>query len=270
MQRAAHQLFDSDPVLNDPLAIRILGLQLERELRSATNEEKASLRARGMRAFFSVRSRVAEDALADAVNRGVTQYVLLGAGLDTFAYRNPFPHLKVFEVDFPATQKWKRELLENAAIRCPSNLTFAAIDFEHQTLEEGMRAAGMRRDQAAFFSCLGVIPYLTDDAVTRTFSFAASFPKQSGIVFDYAVPRKYMPPEEQPGFDAMAARVAAAGEPFRFFATPATLALRLKASGFTETDDLDSSVLNHRYFAGRQDGFLLRGRAGHIMLAWIR
>ena len=90
--------------------------------------------ARDFRAFMAVRSRYVEDQLADAVAQGVTQYVVLGAGLDTFAYRNPFPALRVFEVDLPATQAWKRKMLDDAGIAMPANLAFVPLDFERQAL----------------------------------------------------------------------------------------------------------------------------------------
>src|SRR5215469_8406262 len=123
IRRAAHQLADPPPVLDDPIALRLLGSGYARDLDRAM--EKV---ARDFRAFMAARSRYTEDRLADAVANGVAQYVVLGAGLDTFAYRNPFPALQVFEVDFPATQEWKRELLRNAGIDPPRSLTFVPLD----------------------------------------------------------------------------------------------------------------------------------------------
>ena len=110
---------------------------------------------RDFRGFMAARSRYAEDRLAEAVANGVTQYVVLGAGLDTFAYRNPFPALRVFEVDFPATQEWKRAMLEEAAIALPSNLVFVALDFEHQTLADGLADAGPGFPEACLFRLAG-------------------------------------------------------------------------------------------------------------------
>src|ERR1700761_3259360 len=150
-RRAAHQLLDNPLVLNDPVAIPILGknFQLDRDKHQHPI-------ARAFRAFMVGRSRYAEDNLAEAATDGVKQYVLLGAGLDTFAYRNPFPELRVFEVDFPATQQWKRDLLHEAAIAEPANLTFTPLDFEHHTLREGLTEAGFDFRQPAFFAWLGV------------------------------------------------------------------------------------------------------------------
>ncbi len=136
---------------------------------------------------MAARSRYAEDRLQKAVQAGVTQYVVLGAGLDTFAYRNPFGHLRVFEVDFPATQQWKRGMLEEAAIATPANLTFVPLDFEHHTLSEGLRAAQFDSTRAAFFSWLGVVPYLTREAFRSTLRAIAELPAGTAVSFDYAL-----------------------------------------------------------------------------------
>src|ERR1700684_280435 len=128
IRRAAHQLLDQPRVLDDPLALRIIGSEAAEALRSDPKEDHAFSRA--FRAFMAARSRYAEDELARAVARGVTQYVVLGAGLDTFAYRNPHAGLHVFEVDHPATQVWKRERVPAAGIAIPPSFTLFSIDFE--------------------------------------------------------------------------------------------------------------------------------------------
>src|SRR6266700_3785502 len=150
IRRAAHQLADPPPVLDDPIAVRLIGPGYTRDLDRAM--EKV---ARDFRAFMAARSRYVEDGLAEAVAEGVTQYVVLGAGLDTFAYRNPLPSLRVFEVDFPATQAWKRELLARAGIAIPESLTFVALDFEHQALADGLTGAGFKEYMVAYFGWLG-------------------------------------------------------------------------------------------------------------------
>src|ERR1700722_2405665 len=144
IRRAAHQLVDHPCVLNDPIALRLVGPGSDRDLERASHEA-----ARDFRAFMATRSRFVEDQLATAVASGVTQYVILGAGLDTFAYRNPFASLHVFEVDFPATQEWKRWKLAEAGIAEPANLTFVPLDFEHKALGEGLREAGFDAARAA-------------------------------------------------------------------------------------------------------------------------
>lgn len=147
-RRAVHQVLDQPCILNDPIAVPLLGPDFA--IDQATESHPI---ARAFRAFMAARSRFAEDELAAAVQQGVRQYVVLGAGLDTFAYRNPFPGLRVFEVDFPATQEWKRSLLAAAGIPTPANVTFVALDFEHQTLAEGLAEAGLERNRSAFFGC---------------------------------------------------------------------------------------------------------------------
>ena len=151
IRRAAHQLVDHPRILEDPIAVQLLGPGFARDMDRAMHKV-----ARDFRAFMAVRSRYVEDRLAQAVAAGVTQYVVLGAGLDTFAYRNPFPALRVFEVDFPATQQGKREMLAAASIPLPANLTFVPLDFEHQTLAQGLAVQGFNPAQPAFFGWLGL------------------------------------------------------------------------------------------------------------------
>jgi methyltransferase (TIGR00027 family) len=157
MRRAAHQLFDHPKVLDDPIALPIIGAEAAAKLEAERNRHKSRV-ARNLRAFLVARSRFAEDELARAIVRGVRQYVILGAGLDTFAYRNPYEDsaLRVFEVDYPATQEWKRWRLAAAGIAIPSPVTYAPVDFERQTLADGLKLAGFDSSKAAFFSWLGV------------------------------------------------------------------------------------------------------------------
>ncbi|MFZ0139059.1 MAG: class I SAM-dependent methyltransferase [Candidatus Sulfotelmatobacter sp.] len=267
IRRAAHQLLDHPRVLDDPLALRIIGAEAAEELRSNPKEHHAFSRA--FRAFMAARSRYAEDELACAVARGVRQYVVLGAGLDTFAYRNPHAGLRVFEVDHPATQAWKRERLQEAGISVPAALTFVPIDFERQTLAEGLRLAGFDLSASAFFSWLGVTPYLTRDACMTTLSFVAKMPAGSGVVFDFAVDPALLNAGQRQALDALSERVARYGEPFQLFFDPERLREELKGMGFQRTEFLQGKELNARYFKDRDDGLLVRGGLGHLMGAWV-
>jgi methyltransferase (TIGR00027 family) len=267
IRRAAHQLLDHPRVLDDPLALRIIGSEAEEALRSNPKEDHAFSRA--FRAFMAARSRYAEDELAGAVGRGVTQYVVLGAGLDTFAYRNPHPGLQVFEVDHPATQAWKREQLRAAEIAIPPSLTFVPVDFERQTLAEGLVQAGFDSGVAAFFSWLGVTPYLTREAFMITLSFIAKMSAGSGLVFDFAVDPALLNPGQRQALDALSARVARYGEPFQLFFDPEKLQDELRGMGFHHTEFLQGKELNARYFKDRADGLLVRGGLGHLMGAWL-
>jgi methyltransferase (TIGR00027 family) len=267
IRRAAHQLLDDPKVLDDPLALSIIGVEAENALRSSPRENHDFSRA--FRAFMAVRSRYAEDQLALAVAHGVGQCVVLGAGLDTFACRNPHPGLRVFEVDHPATQSWKRGQLQAAGIAVPASLTFVPVDFEQQTLADGLQEAGFRESEPAFFSWLGVTPYLTHAAFSTTLSFIAKMAAGSGVVFDFAVDRKLLNPGQRIAAAALARRVAAAGEPFQLFLEPRKLQEELKGLGFRRTEFLDREQLNARYFKDRTDGLRVRGGLGHLMGAWL-
>jgi methyltransferase (TIGR00027 family) len=267
IRRAAHQLLDQPRVLDDPLALRIIGAEAAEELRSNPKEHHAFSRA--FRAFMAARSRYAEDELARAVAHGVRQYVVLGAGLDTFAYRNPHPGLRVFEVDHPATQAWKRGQLEAAGISIPPTLTFVPIDFERQTLADGLGGAGFDLGAGAFYSWLGVTPYLTREACTTTLSFVAKMPAGSGVVFDFAVDPALLNAGQREALDALSKRVAGYGEPFQLFFDPEKLQGELRGVGFHRTEFLQGKELNARYFKDRDDGLLVRGGLGHLMGAWV-
>jgi methyltransferase (TIGR00027 family) len=267
IRRAAHQLLDQPRVLDDPLALRIIGSEAEEALRSDRKEDHAFSRA--FRAFMAARSRYAEDELAHAVAHGVTQYVVLGAGLDTFAYRNPYSALRVFEVDHPATQAWKREQLQAAGIAIPPSLIFVPIDFEEQTLEDGLEQSGFDASAPAFFSWLGVTPYLTREACMITLRFIAKMPTGSGVAFDFAVDPALLNAGQRQALDALSKRVARYGEPLQLFFDPAKLQDHLKAMGFHSTEFLQGKELNARYFNERKDGLLVRGSIGYLMGAWV-
>ena len=226
--------------------------------------------ARDFRAFMAVRSRFVEDRLAEAVALGIRQYVILGAGLDTFAYRNPFPSLRVFEVDFPATQEWKKAMLAQASIAVPEDLTFVPLDFEHHTLAEGLAASGFNAEMAAFCGWLGVIPYLTLEAFRATLGAIAQLPEGSGVGFDYALAPECLSPAGRTAFVALAGRVAAAGEPFQLFFTPATMEEELRRAGFHRFEQRDSVQLNELYFKDRADGLKLSAVGlGMLATAWV-
>ncbi|MGD0957345.1 MAG: class I SAM-dependent methyltransferase [Candidatus Acidiferrales bacterium] len=268
MRRAAHQLVDVPKVLDDPIALKILEPGARERLQGGEGTGGDRL-SRSMRAFMAARSRFAEDELARAIGRGAKQYVILGAGLDTFAYRNPHAEdsLCVFEVDYPATQEWKRRRLAAAEIAIPSSVTFAPVDFERQTLEDGLRDAGFDQRKPTFFSWLGVTMYLTEDAIAATLGFVASTPRRGGIVFDYAVPRESLGFVGRMALDAIAKRVEQSGEPFRTFFDPGALIERLKRLGFHGVESLGSEEINARYFKNRADGLRVAGSLGRLMSA---
>ncbi|HXZ13731.1 MAG TPA: SAM-dependent methyltransferase [Candidatus Sulfotelmatobacter sp.] len=268
IRRAAHQILDVPKVFDDPLAGRILGAEAARLLESEVQESQTQL-SRSLRAFVAARSRFAEDELARAVGQGASQYVVLGAGLDTFAYRNPFPAraLRVFEVDHPATQAWKQRMLSEAGIPIPACLTFAPMDFEAQSLAVGLTSAGFEQNRATFFSWLGVTPYLTEAAFRETLGCIAAMPTGSGVAFDYGVPRSSLSWREKLAFDAISRRVAAAGEPFRLYLDPKLLDELVIGLGFAAITDLDSEEINSLYFGDRADGLRVGGGLAHLISA---
>lgn len=275
VRRAAHQLLDEPKVFDDPLALRIIGQEGVSELQTDPYQQDQS-RAEALRlslylrAYVAARSRYAEDELALAIERGVSQYVILGAGLDTFAYRNPYPEsaLRVFEVDHPATQAWKRARLKAVGIPLPRNLRFAPLDFEKQALADGLLEAGYDPNAGAFFSWLGVAPYLTIDGVMTTLRFIASAPKGSGVIFDYAPAPSLLPPAQQLVIDALAKRLSAAGEPLQTFFDPSELMKDLQAMGFGHVEDIGPEELNARYFKDRTDGLRV-GNLAHMINAQV-
>ena len=266
LRRAAHQIYDHPLVFVDPLAVPILGAMYAEYLRRTPVRPDRPFSV-ALRAHLVARSRYAEDNLHRAVAAGIQQYVLLGAGLDTFAYRNPYSHLRVLEVDHPATQQWKRELLSTAKISIPDSLTYVPVDFESQSLPERLQASGFRMDEPAFFAWLGVVPYLTLAAFRATVAFVAARPAGSGLVFDYGQPRSVLPPLEQLAHDSLAARVASAGEPFQLFFTPKQVAAEL--ADFYNFEDIGADEINGRYFANRADQLMTRGSGGRFVSAWL-
>ena len=258
--RAAHQLVEGGAIFADPFARAILDAEAlaEADLRAADPATRPT------RMFMAVRSRFAEDALAKAVARGVGQAVVLGAGLDTLALRNPHraAGLRVFEVDHPATQAWKREQLAAAGLALPDLLTFVPVDFERQALSEGLVAAGFRPDLPAFFIWLGVVPYLARPAIERVLAFVASVP-QGEIVFDYSEPLENYPADRRASVTALGARAAAAGEPWLSHFDPAELHDLARRLGLALVEDLGVAGVAVRFF-GVPDHAAPRGAGPHV------
>ncbi len=246
--RAAHQALEGGRILSDPLALVILGDDAEDAIAAAKERSER----RPLRLFIAMRSRLAEDAARRAIDAGVRQILVLGAGLDTFAYRlQPIGGLRVFELDHPATQSDKRRRLVEARIAEPAHVAYIGHDFERGSLTEALEAGGFDPNRRAFALWLGVTPYLTEDAVLATLGELARFPGGVEIVFDYANPPHAIEDAATRDFhQAMAAGVAARGEPFQcFFDTPA-LHERARRLGFAEIEDLDRAALVARFMPG--------------------
>lgn len=264
--RAAHQVLEHGRYFSDPLAVSILGIDPD-DFRQNPEIHEAQ---RGIRFFVVARSNIAENALQLGVQtRGVRQLVVLGAGLDTFAYRNPFgEQLRVFEVDHPATQAWKRRRLNEAGIVTPESVTFAPVDFECENLVERLAAAGLDPDVRTFFTWLGVAPYLSTAAVGSTLSQIAAHPAEAEVVFDYGEPREHIDPAFRQQYEDRAARVAAAGEPFLSYFVPAELHEQLRGLGFEQIEDLDVPGVVARLLGQASPPAPTRNRTGgHVLFA---
>lgn len=270
LARAAHQTVDGLPrVLDDPIAVRIIGND-EAQRMHASSARSRSIFGRRMRAFVLARSRVAEDELANAWARGVRQYVVLGAGLDTYAFRNAgaSQQLRVFEVDHPATQAWKRRLLVQAGIAVPSSVSFVAVDFERQSWREALLQAGLRPDLPTHFSWLGVSMYLTPQDVCATVADIASMPAGTSLVFDYLIPPSQLGPGLRIVLGVLSAVVSLAGEPLKSHFAPDEIRQRLAQAGFSDVEDLGPDALNARFFSGRTDALAV-GSMGRIVCARV-
>lgn len=167
--------------------------------------------------------------------------------LDTSAYRSEWPGVRVFEVDHADTQAWKRAMLAQASIKPPPSLTYAAIDFERQSLDEALAAVGFDPNVETFFTWMGCTPYLTEDAIWATCAYVAGLPGGGHIVFDYGLPANESAADERATREADAARVANLGEPWITFFEPAALHAKLRELGFTAFDEIGRAEIAERY-----------------------
>jgi methyltransferase (TIGR00027 family) len=265
IMRALHQSVDDEPrIVADPIAPKLIDIASldESWLAPILNHPFAPR----WRAGFLIRCRYAEDCLREAVERGITQYLILGAGLDTFSYRQPaWAHaLLVFEIDHPATQGFKRERLAAAGIEPPPNLTFVPIDFETTSLKQALSGTGFVSDQPAFCSWLGVTQYLTTAAIEATLAFTLSLPRASEIVLSFVVPQEALNGIEADAVATGAARSAEVGEPWLSRFHPHNLASKLHRMGFSQVVHLTPEQARERYLKDRSDR--LAGRQGEQLI----
>ena len=260
--RAAHQLLDAPPrILDDPIVVTLLGPHMVERITQAPEAYQTPER-QALRAHVVLRSRFAEDRLALAVKRGVTQYVILGAGLDTFALRQPAwaQQLRIIEVDHSGTQETKRGLLKVAGLALPENITLAAIDFEHETLREGLVRHSVSFDQPTFFSWLGVTMYLKESAIDSVLHTIAEFPEATEVVLTFA--RADGPPSP---FDNRSAEL---GEQWLSYFTPATMEAKLHNSGFSNVEFMSTDEAKTKYFHN-SGGSLAVPRRTNIVTAQV-
>jgi methyltransferase (TIGR00027 family) len=264
MHRAVHQSLEGGFIFRDPYALQIL----DDEARAGLPDFANDISQRSMRLFIAARSRFSEEAMTACVARGARQVVILGAGLDTFSLRNPHAGVTVYEIDYPATQAWKRERLAEAGVALPPWLTFAPIDFERQSLAEGLASAGFRGDQPAYFQWLGVTAYLTRKAIVSTLDFIAGI-AGSEVAFDYAEPFENYPPAARANLIAVAESAAARGEPWLSLFDPGDMAALMQARQFAEFEDVTRGELAKRYYGDLGEG-LRSGPGPHVVRAISR
>lgn len=255
--RAAHQTLDAHPlILEDPVVEQLLDPDTVARMQQHADRLQSN-GARALRAHMVTRSRYAEDRLQAAVSdRAIHQYVILGAGFDTFGYRQPAwtGGLRIFEVDQPATQSEKQSRVAAAGIGVPDNLTFVAVDFEHDRLSDRLQSAGFDARQPAFFSWLGVAMYLDESANDDVFRFVASLAKGSELVFTFAT-------AEREGVESpVAALAAAGGEPWRCYYEPDALAGHLRDLGYSHVVMPTPQEIAAAYYLNRPDDLPLPRR----------
>lgn len=245
--RAAHQLLDSEPrLLDDPVIVRLLGPSFSEKVRRAPDAYRYPLN-RWLQSHVLLRSRYAEDCLAKAYLRGVRQYILLGAGLDTYAWRQPpgMNDLGIFEVDHPATQEEKKQLLTQAGLEMPGNLYFVPADFESTTIREALSLHPFDPSIPSFVSWLGVMVYLSMEAIDQVFDWLITLPPGSEMVLTFTRKRDTNP---------LGDKAAEMGEPWQTFFTPSELQEKLLRRGFSAVDILDPREAWRTYYADRRDG----------------
>lgn len=241
LARARHQVLDTPRVFDDPVAHKLLRPADEQALHT----RRGGPVARGLRMALAVRSRVAEDALDEAVQRGVAQYVVLGAGYDTFALRNPYAvnRLRVFEVDHPDSQAAKRAQMARANLERPHSLTWVPVDFGARSLAAQLAAAGFDATRPAFFAFLGVSMYLEHKALDQTLGFIGGCAPGSEVVFDYAVAPQRLPWLDRMALRVVSARCARMGEPWKSLLDPDELRARLVTLGFSSSRELPAAEI---------------------------
>lgn len=244
--RAAHQVLDAPTILDDPFALAVTDSGFARALRADPVGESQSL-APGRRAFLAARCRYAEDLLARAVRHGCGQYVVLGAGFDTFFLRSRDRALRIFEIDHPATQAVKLARLHDAGIGIPDRTSFHAADFTRKSVTEILCEAGVDRRQRIFVSWLGVAQYLPRETILQALEDISTFSAQVEVVFDYTLHYDMQSDAQRRIFDIFLRAAELAAEPFLSMFTPDEIVRLCGAAGFSEAKTTSAEALNALY-----------------------
>jgi len=264
--RALHVLADAPPhVLEDEVGLRLAapeaGWRERPDMSPFTRSFRASIVARG---------RFIEDLVAERAARGVGQYVILGAGLDTFAQRRPdlAARLGVFEVDRPGPQAWKRRRLAELGLGVPPSLRLVPVDFEAgDSWWERLAAAGFDAGRPAVVASAGVSMYLTREAIAATLRQVAGLAPGSTLAMTFLLPFELADPAVRPGLQRAADGARASGTPFISFFRPAELLALAREAGFREVEHVSADALAERYFAGRADGLRPPANSEELLVA---
>ncbi|GAA0549029.1 methyltransferase (TIGR00027 family) [Rhizomicrobium palustre] len=249
--RAAHQILDSHPLLfADPVAVRFLGPDTADAIHGMIARHQHP-RGRGLRSHVCLRARFAEDMLAEEAANGATTYVLVGAGFDTFAFRQPHfaKGMRIVEIDHPATQAAKRQMIAAAELTVPENLRFAAADFTREGLGDVLGRLGIDPNEGVYFSWLGVSMYLTEADIDKSLEAMAKVSTRASITLTFRQP----PDPSMPAEKEIADVVAAMGEPFISAFSEEAMAEKLKQKGFAQQNFLDPENAATRYYAEQRD-----------------
>jgi methyltransferase (TIGR00027 family) len=262
--RAMHVQVDPPPhVLEDEIGLRLAAPDDGWRYRPDMDPKATS----GFRAAIVARARFIEDLVTAAAGRGVTQYVVLGAGLDTFAQRRPevAGRLRVFEVDQPSPQEWKRRRLIELGYGVPEWLRLVPVDFEAGgSWWERLAAAGFDPGRLAVVVSTGVSMYLTKDATAATLRQLTGLAVGTTVAMSFLLPAKLLDEADRVGLEAAENGARAAGTPLISFYTPAEMLDLARAAGFWDVRHVPGTALAERYFAGRADG--LRPSSGEDLL----
>jgi methyltransferase (TIGR00027 family) len=254
IRRAAHQILDNPLILVDPIVVDLVPEACEPAIRD-TLDEPGAPDSKLFRCMFAMRSRFAEDRLAQAVARGARQYVMVGAGLDTFPWRQPhFANaIKIFAADHPSSLAWTKGRLRQHGLSTPSNLTYVPADLEERRLGDQLIKSGFQREAVSFCSVLGVTQYLDRESIDALFRFAAKLPKSSEIVFSFAPPHHPLDVEGGEAFTGFGRRPALLGEPWKSRLAACGLVAQLTGLGFSDIFHLTPELARQRYFADQQE-----------------
>ena len=252
--RALHREEPPPWVLDDYLALGLAGADGP-ELRARLMRELTPENLLAFCRWVCVRARLPEDIVEEAVATGVRQYVILGAGLDSFAYRRAdlLDRVLVYEVDHPDTQMWKRGRLSELDVQVPASLVFAPVDFERQTLAGGLEAAGFDFGEPAVFSWIGVTMYLTREAIIATLDTVTGCPAGTRVVLTYNLPKDALQGMGESTERVLTGIVTEMGEPFVSLFLPAEIEELLHDRGFGQIVHFGPDEARAKYFEGRSD-----------------